>query len=59
MLPHALTVSTANSQVSQTHVDPVPMASRSEQQAPVEGTQARTNPKVGSDASNVSVLSTQ
>ena len=51
--------STANSQVNQTHVDSVPMTSRSEQQPPVAGAQVSTNPKVSSDASDMSVLSKQ
>ena len=54
-----LTLSTADSQVNQTHVDSVPMASRSEQQPPVAGAQVSTNPEVSSDASNTSVLSKQ
>ena len=52
-------LSMANSQVNQTHVDPVPTASRSEQQPPVAGAQVSTNPEVSSDASDASVLSTQ
>ena len=36
---------TADSQVNQTHVDPVPTASRSEQQPPVAGEQVSTNPR--------------
>ena len=51
--------STTDSQVNQTHVDPVPMTSRSEQQPPVAGAQVSTNPELSSNASNVSVLSTQ
>ena len=50
---------TANSQVNQTHVDPVPMASRSEQQPPVAEAQVSTNPEASSDASDTLVLSTQ
>ena len=50
---------TTNSQVNQTHVDSVPMASRSKQQPPVAGVQVSTKPKVSSDASNLSVLSKQ
>ena len=44
---------TADSQVNQTHVDSVPMTSRSEQQPPVAGVQVSTNPKVSSDASDM------
>ena len=54
-----LTLSTTDSQVNQTHVDPVPMASRSEQQPCVAGVQVSTNPEASSDASDASVLSTQ
>ena len=50
---------TANSQVNQTHVDSVPMTSRSEQQPPVAGAQVSTNPEVSSDTSDTSVLSKQ
>ena len=55
----ALMPLTTDSQVNQTHVDPVSMASRSEQQPPVAGAQVSTNPKVSSETSNASVLSTQ
>ena len=51
--------STTNSQVNQTHVDAVPMTSKSEQQPPVAGAQVSTNPEVSSDASDMSVLSKQ
>ena len=47
----ALMPLTTNSQVNQTHVDSVPMTSRSEQQPPVAGAQVSTNPKVSSDTS--------
>ena len=50
-------LSTADSQVNQTHVDLVPMTSRSEQQPPVAGAQVSINPEVSSDASDASVLS--
>ena len=52
-------LSTADSQVNQTHVDSVPMASRSKQQPPVVEAQVSTNPKVSSDTSDASVLSKQ
>ena len=55
----ALIPLTADSQVNQTHVDPVPTASRSEQQPPMAEVQVSTNPKVSSDASDASILSTQ
>ena len=51
--------STADSQVNQTHVDLVPMTSRSEQQPPVAGAQVSTNPEVSSDNSDASVLPIQ
>ena len=51
--------STADTQVNQTHVDSVPVTSRSEQQPPVAGAQVSTNPKVSPDTSNASVLSKQ
>ena len=51
--------STADSQVNQTHVDSVPMTSRSEQQPPVAGAQVSTNPEVSSDTSDTSILSKQ
>ena len=51
--------STADSQVNQTHVDSVPMTSRSEQQPPVAEVQVSRNPKVSSDASVASILSKQ
>ena len=54
-----LTLPTADSQVNQTHVYSVPMTSRSEPQPPVAGAQVSTNPKVSSDASDMSVLSKQ
>ena len=50
---------TTDSQVNQTHVDSVPMTSRSEQQPPVAGAQVSTNPEVSSDASDASILSKQ
>ena len=50
---------TADSQVNQTHVDSVPMTSRSEQQPPLAGAQVSTNPEVSSDASDMSILSKQ
>ena len=52
------TPSTTDSQVNQTHVDPVLMASRSEQQPPVAGVQVSTNPEVSSNASDTSIFST-
>ena len=54
-----LVPSTANSQVNQTHVDPVLMASRTEQQPTVAGAQVSTNPEVSSDASVLSTQSTK
>ena len=53
----SVTASTADSQVNQTHVDSVPMTSRSEQQPPVAGAQVSTNPELSSDTSDMSVLS--
>ena len=50
---------TADSQVNQTHIDSVPMTSRSEQQPHVAGVQVSINPKVSSDASNASIFSKQ
>ena len=55
----ALTLSTADSQVNQTHIDSVPTTSRSKQQPHVAGVQVSTNPEVSSDESDASVLSKQ
>ena len=53
------TQSTADSQINQTQVDPVPTSSRSEQEPPVEGAHVRSHTKVRSDTTDVSPLSTQ
>ena len=49
---------TVDSQVNQTQVDTVPTTSRSEHKPPVVGVQVSTNTKVRSDATDVSLLST-
>ena len=54
-----LTLSTTNSQVNQTQIDTVPTTSGSEQDPPVAGAQESPHPKVRSDATDVSTLTTQ
>ena len=49
---------TVDSQVNQTQVDTVPTTSRSEHEPPVAGAQVITNTKVRSDATDMSLLST-